>query len=511
MQPDAQTILARTPFLLTRCSADLRYVFVSEAYASMIGRRPQDVAGRPIIEIMGERGLATILPYVERVLRGQTVEYEEEVEFQGIGARTLRVIYTPDLDEEGEIQGWIASILDVSDRKRAERRIAADLSAMTLLRDVGAHCVAHSDDFNVCSYRILDAAIALANANKGTFQILDARTGALVIAAHRGFEEPFLDFFAAVRDDVSACGVAMLCGSRIIVEDVEEGLFVGHKSQQVLIDAGVRSVISTPLTSGSGKVLGMVSTHFTQPHHPTTRELHFLDLLARQSADYLHRRQSQETEKLLVQELQHRTSNLLAVVQAIARRSLTGDIPMVEARSKFDMRLRSLASINSQITTPGLAGVSLQQILRRELQAFLDRTNLTGANALLEPEQARSFALLIHELATNAAKHGALSNDRGEVDISCELTHNNSGGTIRFQWGERDGPPLSAIRSNGFGMSLLRAMYPKANVEFAETGLRLTLEIMGRIVASSSSPDLKQGQSPTDPMGHHRPALANPS
>src|SRR6188472_4229616 len=90
-----QQLINETPFMLTRCSRDLRYVFVSRAYADMVGRDPADIEGKPIVEIMGAEGFATIRPHIERVLLGQPVEYESEVTFSNIGKRLLRVVYTP--------------------------------------------------------------------------------------------------------------------------------------------------------------------------------------------------------------------------------------------------------------------------------------------------------------------------------------------------------------------------------------------------------------------------------
>lgn len=120
-EAELEMILDGTPFRLTRCSRDLRYQFVSHAYAEMLGRTPAEIAGKPIIEIMGEAGFQTIQPFVERVLRGEQVEYDREIHFAGVGLRSLRVIYTPETDAHGEVTGWIASILDHTGRKWSER------------------------------------------------------------------------------------------------------------------------------------------------------------------------------------------------------------------------------------------------------------------------------------------------------------------------------------------------------------------------------------------------------
>jgi PAS domain S-box-containing protein len=110
-------LITDTPFMLTRCSRELRYAFVSRAYADMLGRTRSDIEGRRIAEIIGDEGFATIRPHIEAVLSGARVEYESDVMFAGIGPRSLRVVYVPDRATDGTVIGWIASILDVTDEK----------------------------------------------------------------------------------------------------------------------------------------------------------------------------------------------------------------------------------------------------------------------------------------------------------------------------------------------------------------------------------------------------------
>jgi PAS domain S-box-containing protein len=117
---ELQTIINVTPFMLTRCSSDLRYQFVSRSYAEMIGRSSEDVTGKTILEIMGQEGFETILPHIKKVLQGGRVEYESDVRFQGVGNRVLHVVYTPERDDRGKIVGWIGSINDISRLHRAE-------------------------------------------------------------------------------------------------------------------------------------------------------------------------------------------------------------------------------------------------------------------------------------------------------------------------------------------------------------------------------------------------------
>jgi PAS domain S-box-containing protein len=112
-------LMSETPFMLTRCSRDRRYLFVSRAYADMLGKPASDIEGRSLAEIMGDDGFATIRPFVETVLTGTRVEFERDVPFAGVGVRSLRVVYIPDRDGDGRVVGWMASILDVTEEKGA--------------------------------------------------------------------------------------------------------------------------------------------------------------------------------------------------------------------------------------------------------------------------------------------------------------------------------------------------------------------------------------------------------
>ena len=107
----------------------------------------------------------------------------------------------------------------------------------------------------------------------------------------------------------AACAAAMRSRERIVVEDVTSNeMFAGQPSQAVLIDAGVRAVISTPLASSTGALLGMISVHFCRPPRPREQDLRLLDLMARQTADYLERKRAEEIEETLIREVQHRSN-----------------------------------------------------------------------------------------------------------------------------------------------------------------------------------------------------------
>jgi PAS domain S-box-containing protein len=119
-EAELELIVTQTPFMLTRCTRDLRFRYVSNAYAKMVGLTAEEIAGKPIVEIVGKESLAKIRPHIERVLAGETVSFEAVVPFEKKKSRILHAVYVPDRDTRGDVVGWIGSIIDISERKKNE-------------------------------------------------------------------------------------------------------------------------------------------------------------------------------------------------------------------------------------------------------------------------------------------------------------------------------------------------------------------------------------------------------
>ena len=135
-----EKILESTPFLLTHCSRDLRYLYVSKACAEMLGRTNDELIGKRIVDIIGPQAFETIRPHVETVLRGQQVEYEAEIHYATVGPRQVHVIYVPERDEQNHVIGWIASIVDITERKKAteeRERLEKQLGHLTRVSTLG--------------------------------------------------------------------------------------------------------------------------------------------------------------------------------------------------------------------------------------------------------------------------------------------------------------------------------------------------------------------------------------
>jgi len=356
--------------------------------------------------------------------------------------------------------------------------VDTELNNMRRLNQLSSLLVGERNGFEDCLAEITKTAVAISEADKGNLQLFDSTSGSLTIVAQQGFKEDFLKFFDSVRKNDAACGAAMGTAKQIIVDDVlTSEIFVGLAAQKVLVDAGVRAVVSTPLMSSKERPLGVLSTHFARPRHPTERQLRLANILARQAADYLERKQAERTHRTILLELQHRSNNLLAVIQSIAQRSLGGDHSLAEAKEAFEARLHALARANRALVRSNWGGVDLDQLVRTELEAFSKRATIAGPSIVLPPQIAQNFTLVLHELATNSAKHGALSSVAGKITVSWAIERSASGFVLKFKWQESEGPPVVAPMRHGFGTKLLKAVFSEVRLEYPVEGLRCEIDV----------------------------------
>ena len=200
--------------------------------------------------------------------------------------------------------------------------------------------------------------------------------------------------------------------------------------------------------------------------------------------DISERKRAEEHRLLLINELNHRVRNTLAVVQSLASQSFRPDMPLDVGRKAFEGRLRTLGAAHNLLTSENWDGATLQSVAREALAACADpaRFNLSGPEIRLPPQTAVSFALALHELCTNALKYGALSVAGGLVSMEWS-TSASSGpdGRLRFQWRELGGPPVTVPERRGFGSRLLETglaaeLRGQVTMDFSPDGLVCTID-----------------------------------
>lgn len=202
---------------------------------------------------------------------------------------------------------------------------------------------------------------------------------------------------------------------------------------------------------------------------------------------------AEERRSLLVGELRHRVKNTLAVVTAIARQTFPRD----DRLESYSQRLSALARAYDLIFTEehGKAGALMTEVVEAALAPY-DRKSGTpfdigGTQLAVEPEAGLALSLVIHELATNATKYGALSDEHGRVHIMWRSANQR----VTFCWHEQNGPPVSKPERTGFGSQLIRRAFPagyrpELALDFAPNGLRCTIEF-NQSSASTRTGDLQ--------------------
>jgi two-component sensor histidine kinase/AmiR/NasT family two-component response regulator len=204
----------------------------------------------------------------------------------------------------------------------------------------------------------------------------------------------------------------------------------------------------------------------------------------RELNDTLEQRVAERTEHIsqLLKEMDHRSKNLLNVVQVIARQTAVANPG--EFMARFSERIQTLAASHDLLVKNRWQGVGISDLIRVQLGHFSDlldrRIRLDGPPFRLSVAAAQTLSMILHELATNAAKYGALSNDSGRVDIRWSVN-----GQFTLGWTECGGPNVVPPNRRGFGSIVVKAM-PESNldgevdVDFAPAGLRW------RVVCSAS-------------------------
>jgi PAS domain S-box-containing protein len=171
--------------------------------------------------------------------------------------------------------------------------------------------------------------------------------------------------------------------------------------------------------------------------------------------DITHHKEASERQQLLINELNHRVKNTLALVQSIAGLTIRSSETLAEFRGAFEKRLGALSRAHDLLNRTWWGAVPLRAVLEAELAPFGERgrVELVGDDVALSPRQGIALTLILHELATNAAKHGALSVSKGRLRVAWERAADTS--EVILAWDENDGPAVDAPTRKGFGSKLI--------------------------------------------------------
>ena len=186
---------------------------------------------------------------------------------------------------------------------------------------------------------------------------------------------------------------------------------------------------------------------------------------------------------VLISEMSHRVKNVLAAVQSIASQTL-GQSGSVEGfKAAFNGRLHALASAHDLLVDEGWAGSDMRQLVRRTLEPYRavgEQITLAGPKLTLRAQAGVALTMILHELATNAAKYGALSTPNGTLEVNWQREDSGGRPQIRLRWIEAGGPPVKTPSRRGFGSELIEGsttheLHGQAILDYREEGLHVEL------------------------------------
>lgn len=377
---------------------------------------------------------------VQRAARGEEVaNFEAEVRFADGTSRHLFGNATPLRETNGQLVGAVAAFVDITERKQVEAALRESEGRLQMALDAGRM---GAWDWDIVTGKVIWS--------PGLERLHGLEPGAFGGTIEDFKRDIHPDDLAAVEQQISTS-----------IETHQDY----HASYRIRIpDETIRWVEAfgrhVPSQSGGDRRLAGVCMDVTE------------------------RKASDAQLSLLVAELSHRVKNTLATVNSIARQSFASNPDVEEAQRSFGARIRALGQTHTRLAESSWAGVSLETIVRDELAPYREdgdgHFEISGPHITLTPKRALTLGMAMHELATNAAKYGALSTQHGEVSVTWHVTKKPP--ELQIQWREANGPRVKRPQRHGFGRLLLERVLVgefggSVRLDFAEKGLTCSIEL----------------------------------
>lgn len=351
-------------------------------------------------------------PMAMALRTGQSFRDVEAIVERPDGSRIWAAVnIDPLFDDAGRIIGAVNCFMDITERKRADQALRESRKALADMLQALPMAVYTTDAegrivlFNKAAEKLWGRAPAEGELWCGSFKLFNADGSPL---AHED------------------CPMAIALRERRAVRGVEAVLERPDGTRVPFIP------YPAPLLDEAGEMVGAVNM----------------------LVDITHHKQASERQELLINELNHRVKNTLALVQSIAGLTIRSSETLSDFREAFERRLGALSRAHDLLNRTWWGAVPLRAVLDAELAPFgRGRVELAGEDVALSPRQGIALTLILHELATNAAKHGALSVSKGKLRVGWGRTAGNA--ELILTWNESGGPAVDAPGRKGFGSVLI--------------------------------------------------------
>jgi two-component sensor histidine kinase len=312
---------------------------------------------------------------------------------------------------------------------------------------------------------------------------------------------------AAIGPAAGSCGTAAYRRQPVFVSDIEhDPLWADYR--ELALAHGLRACWSTPILSRTSAVLGTFAIYYREPRSPSPDDIEIISYANRTASIAIQRDQIETQRRMLVNEMNHRVKNTLATVQSIALQTLRNSNGL-QAYQSFSARLAGLADAHDLLVKGQSDSVEFHDLVTRAVSkpfaSSMHRVRAEGPTVRLPPEMTLLMAMALHELCTNAAKYGALSNGEGTVSITWNTSVTAEGRRmLNLHWAESGGPRVKPPTRQGFGARLIeRALASElggtAAIDYRPEGV--ACDISAPLVAEPAAPPISPSQQPA-PLAH---------
>jgi PAS domain S-box-containing protein len=426
----------------------------NNSFARMLGYSVEELKRRTFQDLTHPDDLANNLSVLNRTLLGDADSYCIEKRYIRKDGDIIWASVTVGCvrKSDGGVDYFVSVVEDITDRKRAESRLAERNAQLDLAGKIA----------RIGSYAY--------DAGTEIMQISDG------YAAIHGFAEGITEI---ARSD---------CLAGVHPHDIGR---VEHFRREAFRERRREYNVEYRIIRPGGE-LRWVETRcfisFSNGGHPQR--------VVGVSIDITERKRVEEQQRTLLAELDHRAKNALATVSAVVSHTWQGSRSVADFVAALDGRIRSMGTTHELLSSRRWQGVSLIELVRRELAPYATRNNteINGTDILLKPEAAQAMAMVLHELATNAAKYGALSTKYGRVSIRWDRVLNgHRPSDLVFEWQEFGGPPVVALVKSSYGTSTIRDLIPyecggTVDLVFAPEGVQCRLELPAEWLGKDRQP-----------------------
>jgi PAS domain S-box-containing protein len=349
-------------------------------------------------------------------------------------------------EKDGSTSGFVKILRDKTKQHEANllRDALFELSDKLQTADSG-------QDVLDAAVSVLQKHVAFDRAGFGRVDVL----GEMIDIQENWYGENLKSVFGNIRfSDLGEIGRRIAQGEIVFVEDLAE-VALPSKSQESFKALKLRAAIYMPLTY-NGRTVAVFTVHSQNRQNWTNFELDLVRAITDRTHAGLSRIEAETQQQILNGELSHRLKNTLATVRAIANQTLKGT-PDAKAVQAFEQRISALGAAHDILFKNDWLAGRIGSLVSATLSLHSDKSQFVavGPDIELGPTAAVSLSLLLHELATNAVKHGALTHPGGKVFIEWNLSGEGDDQSFQLSWRERGGPAVSQPEKKGFGSKLI--------------------------------------------------------